>query len=404
MTVVVGFVDRGDDLYNAAAVLHDGAWAGVYRKHYLPNYGVFDENRYFQPGARDARSSRAAASTLGVNVCEDIWYRRRARRGAGARGGAELIVNISASPYHAGKARRARRMLRHARRRRPRAFVAFVNLVGGQDELVFDGQPDLRRARRAASPRARCSRRTWSSPTSTSTRSSAPGCATAACARTEPRTREPRRASSCRPLAAAGAAARCPRRAAARRARPRGGGLRRARARHARLRAQERLRHASCSGSRAASTRRSCACIAADALGPRERGRRDHAVRATRRRARRARTPRRSRAHLGIELLRDPDRATSSTPTSARWRRPFEGRSRGRHRGEPPGAHPRQLPDGALEQVRLAGAHHRQQERDLGRLQHALRRHGRRLRGASRTSPRRMVYGSRATATRRGRR
>src|SRR5207248_8310965 len=102
LTAVVGFVDKRDDIFNAAAVLHDGARAGVYHKQYLPNYGVFDENRYFQAGT-DAPVFTAGETTFAVNICEDIWY----PTGPGtlqALAGAELVVTINASPYHAGKA------------------------------------------------------------------------------------------------------------------------------------------------------------------------------------------------------------------------------------------------------------------------------------------------------------
>src|SRR2546423_3804291 len=102
LTVVVGFVDKRDDIFNAAAVLHDGARAGVYHKQYLPNYGVFDENRYFQAGT-DAPVFAMGETTFAVNVCEDIWY-PAGPTAVQALAGAELVVNINGSPYHAGKA------------------------------------------------------------------------------------------------------------------------------------------------------------------------------------------------------------------------------------------------------------------------------------------------------------
>ena len=132
LTVVVGFVDRRDDIFNAAAVLHDGARAGVYHKQYLPNYGVFDENRYFQAG-REAPVFTAGDTTFAVNICEDIWYPAGpATRQALA--GAELIVTINASPYHAGKAHFRQKMLA-TRAADDLVCLAFVNMVGGQDEL-----------------------------------------------------------------------------------------------------------------------------------------------------------------------------------------------------------------------------------------------------------------------------
>jgi NAD+ synthase (glutamine-hydrolysing) len=136
LTAVVGFVDKRDDIFNAAAVLHDGARAGVYHKQYLPNYGVFDENRYFQAGTA-APVFQAGETTFAVNICEDIWY----PTGPGtlqALAGAELVVTINASPYHAGKARFREKMVA-TRAADDLVCLAFVNLVGGQDELVFDG-------------------------------------------------------------------------------------------------------------------------------------------------------------------------------------------------------------------------------------------------------------------------
>ena len=136
LTAVVGFVDKRDDIFNAAAVLHDGRRAGVYHKQYLPNYGVFDENRYFQAGT-EAPVFQAGETTFAVNICEDIWY----PTGPGtqqALAGAELVVTINASPYHAGKAHFREKMVA-TRAADDLVCLAFVNLVGGQDELVFDG-------------------------------------------------------------------------------------------------------------------------------------------------------------------------------------------------------------------------------------------------------------------------
>src|SRR3990170_1112814 len=136
IALVVGFVDEDDDIYNAAAVIHDGRLAGVYHKQFLPNYGVFDENRYFQAGL-EAPIFEVAGVRVGVNVCEDIWYPDGPARSQ-AVAGAEVIVNINGSPYHAGKGRFREQML--ATRASDNAvIVCYVNLVGGQDELVFDG-------------------------------------------------------------------------------------------------------------------------------------------------------------------------------------------------------------------------------------------------------------------------
>lgn len=137
MTVVVGSVERDVDLYNAAVVMHDGQWAGTARKRYLPNYGVFDENRYFTP-ERETRVFRRGDVVFGVNVCEDIWIAGGPAEEQAIHGGAEIILNLSASPYHAGKADERRRMIA-TRAADNLAVVGYVNLVGGQDEVVFDG-------------------------------------------------------------------------------------------------------------------------------------------------------------------------------------------------------------------------------------------------------------------------
>src|SRR5262247_2417791 len=136
LSVIVGFVDKRDDIFNAAAILHDGRRAGVYHKQYLPNYGVFDENRYFQAGT-ETPVFVAGDTTFAVNVCEDIWY-PAGPTAVQALAGAELIVNINGSPYHAGKAR-FRDQLVSTRAADDLVCIAYVNTVGGQDELVFDG-------------------------------------------------------------------------------------------------------------------------------------------------------------------------------------------------------------------------------------------------------------------------
>jgi NAD+ synthase (glutamine-hydrolysing) len=136
LTVIVGFVDRTDDIFNAAAVLHDGVRAGVYHKQYLPNYGVFDENRYFRAG-RAAPVFTRGDVTFAVNICEDIWYPTGPTT-VQALAGAEVIVTINGSPYHAGKAGFRERMVA-TRAADDLVCLAFVNMVGGQDELVFDG-------------------------------------------------------------------------------------------------------------------------------------------------------------------------------------------------------------------------------------------------------------------------
>jgi NAD+ synthase (glutamine-hydrolysing) len=136
LVAVVGFPERAEDVYNAAAILADGRVHAIYRKVYLPNYGVFDEQRYFQSGAGGA-VLELAGRRLGVTVCEDIWE-PGPPASEEALAGATLILNISASPYHAGKGAERERMFAQ-RARENLACVAFCALVGGQDELVFDG-------------------------------------------------------------------------------------------------------------------------------------------------------------------------------------------------------------------------------------------------------------------------
>jgi NAD+ synthase (glutamine-hydrolysing) len=136
LTAVLGYVDKRDDIFNAAAVLHDGAHAGTYHKQYLPNYGVFDENRYFQSGT-DSPVFASGDTVIAANICEDIWYPTGPTTRQ-ALAGAELIVTINASPYHVGKAQFREKMLA-TRASDDLVCLAFVNTVGGQDELVFDG-------------------------------------------------------------------------------------------------------------------------------------------------------------------------------------------------------------------------------------------------------------------------
>jgi NAD+ synthase (glutamine-hydrolysing) len=136
IAVIAGFVDEEDDIYNAAAVIYDGRIAGVYHKHLLPNYGVFDEDRYFQAGT-EAPIFEIGGVRVAVTVCEDIWHPGGPHRGQ-ALAGAEVIVNINGSPYHAGKLAERERMLA-TRATDEDMIVCYVNLVGGQDELVFDG-------------------------------------------------------------------------------------------------------------------------------------------------------------------------------------------------------------------------------------------------------------------------
>jgi len=136
VVAVVGFPERAEDVYNAAAVLAEGSVHAIYRKIYLPNYGVFDEQRYFQSGPAGAVID-LGGHRIGLTVCEDIWE-PGPPASEEALAGATLIANISASPYHVGKGSERERMFAQ-RARDNLACVAFCGLVGGQDELVFDG-------------------------------------------------------------------------------------------------------------------------------------------------------------------------------------------------------------------------------------------------------------------------
>ena len=136
ITVVVGFADDDGHVRNSAAIAHDGKLIGAYHKVFLPNYGVFDEERYFWAGDECPVFVRDG-TPIGVNICEDIWRPvgpATVQQSAGAR----VVVNISASPFHAGKRLERERMLSD-RAIDHGLFVAYVNMVGGQDELVFDG-------------------------------------------------------------------------------------------------------------------------------------------------------------------------------------------------------------------------------------------------------------------------
>jgi NAD+ synthase (glutamine-hydrolysing) len=136
--IVVGFIDRDAEgnAYNAAAVLAKGKVAGIYHKVILPNYGVFDEKRYFTPGNRYPIFVIRGVH-VGFSICEDAWIAGGPIRSL-ARQGAEVIVNINASPYHMHKAAE-REELFGARARENAAWFLYVQTVGGQDELVFDG-------------------------------------------------------------------------------------------------------------------------------------------------------------------------------------------------------------------------------------------------------------------------
>src|SRR5712692_5353902 len=136
LTAVIGFVDRDQDIYNAAAIISEGRLCGTYHKHYLPNYGVFDENRYFQAGHK-APIFLINGVHVGVTICEDVWYPTGPMT-LQVHAGAEVILNINGSPYYAGKGIFREEMLA-TRAADNSVIVAYLNMVGGQDELVFDG-------------------------------------------------------------------------------------------------------------------------------------------------------------------------------------------------------------------------------------------------------------------------
>jgi NAD+ synthase (glutamine-hydrolysing) len=142
IVAVVGFVDRvtvnhKEEIYNGAAVLSAGRVAARYHKMFLPNYGVFDEQRYFLPGT-EALNVTIGDVTIGIGICEDIWSPDGPLRSQVTEG-ADLIVNLNASPYHIGK-ETLREEILATRAIDNRVVVAYVNTVGGQDELVFDGR------------------------------------------------------------------------------------------------------------------------------------------------------------------------------------------------------------------------------------------------------------------------
>lgn len=140
---IVGFVDEEDGkLYNAAALCQNGVVVGVYRKMLLPNYAVFDEERYFEPGAAVVNGSTIGLFTIrnipvAVSICEDIWFSHGPVAQQVANG-ARIVLNINGSPFHSGKHNEREEMLR-ARAREVKAPIVYVNQVGAQDELVFDG-------------------------------------------------------------------------------------------------------------------------------------------------------------------------------------------------------------------------------------------------------------------------
>ena len=136
LCAVYGFVENQNGLYNSAAIAHNGKLISTYQKKLLPNYGVFDEKRYFENG-NDTKIYHLAGVNIGINICEDIWFSSGPIKEQ-SNCGAELIININASPYHINKQLERTKML--SQRARDNAVsIVYVNMVGGQDELVFDG-------------------------------------------------------------------------------------------------------------------------------------------------------------------------------------------------------------------------------------------------------------------------
>ena len=381
IVAVVGYPEKADDVYNAAAVLADGEVVATYRKMYLPNYGVFDEQRYFQSGS-EAALVEVNGISIGLSICEDIWEPGPPAM-TEALAGAQVIVNLSASPYRAGYGPRRERMLVQ-RAVDYLAAVVFVNTVGGQDELVFDGHslaidqdgeviaraPQFEEALTLCTidPRAISAARLRDTRHRVNVRRqrrasviAEPPVFTLASVNTDaagdPEVVSGELARMLEPDAEIYAALRT--------------GLRD----YVEKNDFERVVIALSGGIDSALA----ALLATDALGS-ERVTcvsmpSPYSSEGTRADARAIiGEPRRG-------LPRDRDRAGDGRLRRAAARG-LRGQGAGRHGGEPPGAHPRQRRNGAVEQVRLARARDRQQVRDVGWLRHPLRRHGRRLRGA----------------------
>ncbi len=135
---IIGFVNsEKSGIYNSAAVIHDGKIKTVYNKQFLPNYSVFDEERYFKKGTVNY-IFKVADKFIGINICEDIWHPSGPAKIQSTAGGAELVINISASPYHTEKIKEREIILTNTAKDNC-INIVYVNLVGGQDELVFDG-------------------------------------------------------------------------------------------------------------------------------------------------------------------------------------------------------------------------------------------------------------------------
>jgi len=137
VVVVVGFAELKDDIYNSAAIIQDGKLLGTYQKMHLPNYSVFDERRYFFPG-RTSKVIKMGNVNIGLTICEDIWNPGEPISSLVFNGNSQLIVNISASPFYVGK-RNLRENYLSMKAYEYHCAFAYLNMVGGQDEVVFDG-------------------------------------------------------------------------------------------------------------------------------------------------------------------------------------------------------------------------------------------------------------------------
>ncbi|MCM8797920.1 MAG: NAD+ synthase [Candidatus Omnitrophica bacterium] len=138
LIAIIGFVDKkGKDLYNASGIIYKQKIYGIYHKMFLPNYGVFDEKRYFQPGSQPL-IFRYNKIIFGVNICEDIWHKDGPIKEQ-VKMGAQIIFVLNASPYHMGKIKEREKIVQEQAREN-KVYIVYVNLVGGQDELIFDGQ------------------------------------------------------------------------------------------------------------------------------------------------------------------------------------------------------------------------------------------------------------------------
>ena len=180
IVALVGYPHFDRDLYNACAVCAGGEVKAIYRKRFLPNYGVFDEDRYFAP-ARDLLLLEHGGTLIGPTICEDMWQPGPPATDL-ALAGAQLLTNLSASPFHVGRDREREEMFA-TRARDNSCFVAFCNAVGGQDELIFDGHSLVLDEEGNVLARGPASRRRCSSSTSNRPTRSAGGCATCAAAR-----------------------------------------------------------------------------------------------------------------------------------------------------------------------------------------------------------------------------